>query len=426
MTRQRYGGEAFDELVTSWLDDRAHGPAADEVLDRALARTARMRPLKRWQMPERWLPGGVLARFQGAPRAAAVLLIVGLLVVVALMAIAVASPRRLPPPFGLAAPGDVAFVADGHIWTANPDGSRRIQVTFDERIDLTPTFSRDGTKVAFKRLPAPNSVSNWQEWGDVIVADADGRHAVVIDRMIEAPSPITWSADGRFIVYSKIVGQVDQVVVAATDGSSTRVITAGPEANWGPALNPDGHTIAFVKGFPLVLDIYAIDVDGTNERPLTSIPIGDQNGLEWSPDGGTLVFSAGDSDVAGEDLWAVGLDGRPEHRIVDDFGSDIWPTWSPDGSLIAYLNWSPAGIRVMVANSDGSDSHPITAFGDWFNPQWSPDARHVLAVDGRRGDGQPIVAILDPSGHDPPSSFTLPDASGVGRADQSSWQRLAP
>ncbi|HET9346079.1 MAG TPA: hypothetical protein VFO05_10265 [Candidatus Limnocylindrales bacterium] len=425
MTRQRYTGEAFDDLLTSWLDDRAHGPAADEVVDRALARTGRMRPLARWQTPERWLPGGLLVGFRRAPTAAATLLIVGLLVVVALVALVVGSQRRLPPPFGLAAPGDVVFVADGHIWTAHPDGSNRIQLTFDDRTDLTPTFSRDGTMVAFKRLPAPNSVSNWEEWGDVIVADADGGNPVVIDAMIQSPSPITWSADGRFIVYSKTVEEVDQVVVAATDGSSTRVVTKGSESNWGPALNPDGRTIAFVKGFPLVLGIYAIDVDGTNERPLTHIDIGDQNGLEWSPDGITLIFSAGKSAVAGENLWLVGLDGRPERRIVHDFGSDIWPTWSPDGTLIAYLNWSPAGIRVMVANSDGSNAHPISDLGDWFSPQWSPDARHVLAVDERKSGGQPIVAILDPSGHDPPSSFTLPDASGLGRADQSSWQRLA-
>ena len=45
MTRQRYTGEAFDQLVESWLDDRSHGPAADDVLRRALDRTSRARPL---------------------------------------------------------------------------------------------------------------------------------------------------------------------------------------------------------------------------------------------------------------------------------------------------------------------------------------------------------------------------------------------
>ena len=425
MNGRRFTDEVFDEFVTGWIDDRAQGPSADEVLGRVLSVTTGTRPRPAWRTRERWLPIQADAGPSPFRRPAAVLVLVGLILIAAVAIFVVGSARRLPPPFGLAAPGDVVFVADGHIWTADPDGSNRTQLTFDEQTDLTPTYSRDGTKIAFKRLPAPNTVSNWQEWGDVIVADADGRNPVVIDSMIEGPSPITWSGDGRFIVYSKVVGEAHQVVVAATDGSSTRVITAGLDGNWGPALNPDGNTIAFVKGDPIVLGIYAIEVDGTNERPLTDIVIGSQNGLEWSPDGSTLVFSAGDSNVAGENLWAVGLDGKPAHVIVASPGSDIWPTWSPDGKLIAYLNWSPSGIRVMVANSDGSSPHSITDLGDWYSPQWSPDARHVLAVDERKGGGQPIVAILDPSGHDPPSSFALPDASGLGRADQSSWQRLA-
>ncbi len=80
----------------------------------------------------------------------------------------------------------------------------------------------------------------------------------------------------------------------------------------------------------------------------------------------------------------------------------------------------------MVANADGSSPHPISGFGSWYQPQWSPDGRHVLAVDGRSGGGEPIVAILDPSGHEATASFALPEASGVGRADGPSWQRLAP
>ena len=80
----------------------------------------------------------------------------------------------------------------------------------------------------------------------------------------------------------------------------------------------------------------------------------------------------------------------------------------------------------MVAGADGSNKLSISEPGDWFLPQWSPDARHVLAVDGRNGGGQPIVALLDPLGIEPMTSFEIPDVSGVGRADFGSWQRLAP
>ena len=132
MTRQRYTGEAFDELVVSWLDDRAHGPAADEVLDRALARTSRTRPLPAWLVPERWLPGPLTLRLRQGSRLVPVLLLVGLLLLaVAIALFTIGSQRRLPPPFGLAAPGSVAFISDGHIWTANRDGSGLLEVTFD-------------------------------------------------------------------------------------------------------------------------------------------------------------------------------------------------------------------------------------------------------------------------------------------------------
>ena len=166
MTRQRYTGEAFDELIVSWLDDRSHGPAADEVVRQALDRTSRARPLPAWLVPERWLPGLLTRRARQGSRLVPVLMLIGLVLLAAAVAIfAIGSQRRLPPPFGLAAPGDVAFIADGHIWTANGDGSGLRQVTFDTRTDGFPTFSRDGTRIAFRRLPVPNSKLDWQEWG---------------------------------------------------------------------------------------------------------------------------------------------------------------------------------------------------------------------------------------------------------------------
>ncbi len=132
MTRRRYTGEAFDELIVSWLDDRSHGPAADDVVRQTLDRTSRARPLPAWLVPERWLPGLLTRRARQGSRLVPVLMLIGLVLLAAAVAIfAIGSQRRLPPPFGLAAPGDVAFVADGHIWTANGDGSGLRQVTFD-------------------------------------------------------------------------------------------------------------------------------------------------------------------------------------------------------------------------------------------------------------------------------------------------------
>jgi len=254
----------------------------------------------------------------------------------------------------------------------------------------------------------------------------------VLDQHVHSPSPMTWSPDSRFIVYSRTVGNVDQVFTAAIDGSMRRQVTLGPESNWGPTLSPDGRTIAFIRSRGAdssMVGLYVIQIDGTGERPLTTGLIYGFDSAEWSPDATTLLFSADiqsdtvDTDYG--DVLAVGLDGRPERSVVRGAGDDVGPTWSPDGLFIAYLNKTGDRSRLMVAAADGSGPHPISDVGDWFNPQWSPDARHVLAVDGRSGGGQPIVAILDPLGMEPAASFALPDVSGFGRADLPSWQRRA-
>jgi Tol biopolymer transport system component len=426
MTRERFTDETLDQLMSTWLDERAHGPAADAVLEAALSRTSRARPLPSWLLPERWLPGQRIRRFDAGRRLAPILLILSLLLAVAVATALFGSQRRLPPPFGLAAPGLVAFVADGDIWTANPDGSDRTQLTSDQRIDGFPAFSRDGTRIALKRLPVENSRSDWQDWGDIVVADADGGNPIVLDPDVHSPSPISWSADGRWVVYSRTVDGFDQVLIAATNGSSLRQVTTDQQSNWAPTLSPDGSTIAFVKGYPGIVGIFVIQTDGTGARRVTQGSVEGFDSMEWSPDGTTILYAAGPAD-SGQRLWSVGLDGEPERLLVDTARSDFAPTWSPDGLSIAWLSQAPGGqIEVMAADADGSSQHSISEPGDWFLPQWSPDARHVLAVDGRTGGGQPIVAILDPLGIEPMTSFAIPDVSGLGRADFASWQRLAP
>jgi Tol biopolymer transport system component len=130
--------------------------------------------------------------------------------------------------------------------------------------------------------------------------------------------------------------------------------------------------------------------------------------------------------IGDDDVFAVGLDGRPERRVIASPGNDQSPSWSPDGRRFAYLHGAIEDFVIFVADADGANAHEITDVGQWFAPQWSPDGLHVLAVDARRSGSSPIVAVLDPAGLQPATSFALPDVSGLGRADQSSWQRLAP
>ncbi len=119
----------------------------------------------------------------------------------------------------------------------------------------------------------------------------------------------------------------------------------------------------------------------------------------WSPDGSRIAFQGpndGNGSAAG--LYVMDVDGTAQRIIESD---DHWlPRWSPDGSKISFATCvpngveGPFGLRCDVAfgtmNADGSDerifalSHPD--YGGTIQPaEWSPDGKTLALVRGVGG-----------------------------------------
>src|SRR5262245_55720286 len=80
---------------------------------------------------------------------------------------------------------------------------------------------------------------------------------------------------------------------------------------------------------------------------------------------------------SGGQIWAMSTDGSSQVNLTNEPSSDAqYPSWSADGSQIAYTNTSPnIAPRIFVMNADGSNKHDLTndaAYWD-YAPQWSPD-----------------------------------------------------
>ena len=159
----------FEQELPDLLGDLYLGPAPDYRHDivQLIARTPQRRA---WVFIERWLPMGVttLARqtIRPVPWRTIGLLAVLVLLLAAAVAIYVGTSQRLPSPFGPAVNGQLAVADGGDIFLLDPaTGSRTLAVGGDG-MDSQPTFSRDGTQLAFYR--GPESV------GKLWLADARG------------------------------------------------------------------------------------------------------------------------------------------------------------------------------------------------------------------------------------------------------------
>ncbi len=205
--------------------------------------------------------------------------------------------------------------------------------------------------------------------------------------------------------------------------SSSRALTAGPDDH-GPALAPDGRTLAFVTGADAA-QIALLPLDVPN-APRTIVATGAAIAdLAWSPDGARLAFTAliapdpvaatifrdpasgalhvrggpykddarGLLDGRTRALFVVDAAARAEPRCIVAGGDDCSaPDWSPDGASIAFARRDGgrmARMRGTIAIVDVATRRvrPLSAGdGPAYGPVFSPDGATVGFAGHRHGD----------------------------------------
>ena len=172
-------------------------------------------------------------------------------------------------------------------------------------------------------------------------------------------------------------------------GTATRTSSLMQDTAY-PDWSPDGKTIAFQSYRSGTFHIWAMNPDGSNVRELTS-GFYDDREPQFSPDETKIVFSSDrppDGSPAGTatgsyNLWTLTLATGQLTEITHASGGTTYyyPTWSPDGKQITYVDSSHA-IESIAADGTGSAttlySDPTNTF---YSPTWSPDGKSLAYTE---------------------------------------------
>jgi Tol biopolymer transport system component len=148
----------------------------------------------------------------------------------------------------------------------------------------------------------------------------------------------------------------------------------GAQIFGGPAISPDGRSIAFSVRQGGQTLLYVMQADGSNARIVTD-SLALQGSPAWAPDGQSITSAADDHGTP--HLFRVPLDGHSPTRFVQEYSLD--PAWAPDGRFVVYSGpdiGTTFSVKAVTAEAAVQPLRPLTL---------TRGARHVAFLPGGRG-----------------------------------------
>ena len=308
--------------------------------------------------------------------------------------------------YGIAPDGSQQIEACAHLGPPSREAAAQMTSTPPQDCTTPAAVTLKGTWLALTTARNNNS--------DIYLLDVDaarqGTGQAALKRLttdLATDFDPTWSPDGTRIAFRSQRDGNDEIYVMNSDGTCQVNLTNNPADDWSPAWSLDGTKIAFAHFFDgnSFSDIAVINVDGSGLQRLTT-----SHGEypAWSPDGTRIAFaSARDGNY---EIYLMNADGTAQTRLTNDPAYDMSPVWSPDGTQIAFDTQrdlfppKEVGIgpefEIHTINIDGSGDTRLTnnTQEDRF-PAWAPGKRIAFTRNGALfimdSDGSNQIQLLE-------------------------------
>jgi class 3 adenylate cyclase len=204
------------------------------------------------------------------------------------------------------------------VFVINADGSGLTQLTADAAEDIEPTWSPDGSRIAFTSRRDGNR--------EIYVMNADGTGQTRLTNDPADDFHPDWSPAGDLIAFTSTRTGNREVFTMTSGGLEPDAVTEHDADDSQPAWSPDGARLAFTSTRDGTREVYTVNADGSGLSRLTDDRDDDFNAA-WSPDGERIAFTK-DAD-GNREIWVINVDGTGLQQVTEDAAQDQQPVWAP-------------------------------------------------------------------------------------------------
>jgi Tol biopolymer transport system component len=237
-----------------------------------------------------------------------------------------------------------------NIYTMNPDGTEQTAITTG-RNAASPAWSPDRRRLLLVEMDGPD--------GMIFVMNRNGTH---VTQLLRGNNP-SWSPDGETIALDKTGVGSREVMTIRSPFLGYNLVTQNGVVDEDPTWSPDAKRVAYVRRPNGAGEIAFRQLGVAGETQVTTCAAQGLScsGPVWSPvPGDDRILFAVTGAVTG--LFTIKPNGTGL-AAVKTFASGLAlePTWSPDGTRIAFTLYAPGkAADIYRVNADGTGLVQLT------------------------------------------------------------------